>query len=363
MYRTRAAIWIMLVGAVLSAPLATAILMPQSGAVLDDEMRLRATFPAFPFSAREWRAFPGKIDSYFRDHFGMRKQFIHIHALLAHRLLQAGNALVEIGNDDWFFLRSDNMLQQSAGLVVREQRVIETAETIAEVRDRLTGKGICFIFASPPNSATIYPDMLPEWARNPGNRTEYDLILDALVRRGVQAVDLRPPLRSARAEGAVYYQHDTHWSARGAIVGFNSVASASGHADWRLRPSVVLGPAIQRVGGDLARMLDIANDVSEWTEPLQSAPNLSDVSQGPSVLAIGDLFTAGFAPLLLANSARFTWIHHDFCGFDWSRIEQIHPDEVWWMPTERYILCNNVKPKNMPNPSKPAKSPLLIVAN
>ncbi len=363
MYRTRAAIWIMLVGAVLSAPLALAILMPQSGAVLDDEMRLRATFPAFPFSAREWRAFPGKIDSYFRDHFGMRKQFIHIHALLAHRLLQAGNSLVEIGNDDWFFLRSDNMLQQSAGLVVREQRVIETAKTIAEVRDLLAGKGIRFIFASPPNSATVYPDMLPEWARNSGIRTEYDLMLDALVRRGVEVVDLRPPLRTARAEGAIYYQHDTHWSARGAIVGFNSVAAAIGHADWQLRPSGVLGLAIKRVGGDLARMLDIADDVSEWTEPLQLAPNSSDVSYRPSVLAIGDSFTAGFAPLLLANSARFTWIHHDFCGFDWRRIEQIHPDEVWWMPTERYLLCNSSKPKNLPTGNKPANSPLVIGAN
>jgi alginate O-acetyltransferase complex protein AlgJ len=348
MRRRLAALWLVLVGVLLSAPLVIAIVAPQAGSVLEDEMRARATLPGFPFSLRQWRALPGKIDAYFRDHFGMRKELIHIHALLSHRILKTSNALVQIGDHDWLFLRSDKMLQQSAGLLIREQQVIETADTIAHVRDVLASKGVRLIFASPPNSATIYADLLPEWARNQGRRTEYDLMLDALANRDVETVDLRLPLRAAREYGAVYFQHDTHWSARGAVLGFNAVAAAMGHNNWQFNPSVVLGPAVRREGGDLARMLDIAEDVAEWTEPLQLPSAPTKVSDRPHIVTVGDSFTGGFAPFLVANGAGFTWIHHEWCGFDWNEIEAVHPDEVWWMPTERYMLCNNVRPKGMP---------------
>jgi hypothetical protein len=40
---------------------------------------------------------------------------------------------------------------------------------------------------------------------------------------------------------------------------------------------------------------------------------------------------------------------HRYCTFDWSWIERLHPDEVWWMPTERYMLfCHGTRPANMP---------------
>ena len=43
--------------------------------------------------------------------------------------------------------------------------------------------------------------------------------------------------------------------------------------------------------------------------------------------------------MVLAHARRFAWTHHQFCAFDWKWIDQFHPDEVWWMPTERYIVC------------------------
>lgn len=363
MRRWFAALWIALAGAVLSTPLIVSVLIPQSDGKLDNEMRPRATLPAIPHSVKDWRDLSGKIDAYFRDRFGFREEVIHLHAVLLHRLLGAGSPVVEIGNDGWMFLRSDEMVKQSAGLVLRRQRVRETAETIAEVRDVLASKGIKFIFASPPNSATVYPDMLPEWARNQGRQTEYDLMLDALAKRGINAVDLRAPLREAKTQGSVYFQHDTHWSARGSIVGFNSVAAAMGHRDWELDPSIVLGPATKRRGGDLARMLGIAQDVVEWTEPLQLSINPDRASQGASVLVLGNSFTLNFAPFFLANGARFEGLAHERCGFDWKIIEENRPKEVWWMPTERFMLCaNNVRPRRMPTLQPATKTPLVLVA-
>ena len=27
-------------------------------------------------------------------------------------------------------------------------------------------------------------------------------------------------------------------------------------------------------------------------------------------------------------------------GFDWKAIDKYRPDEVWWMPTERFLICD-----------------------
>jgi alginate O-acetyltransferase complex protein AlgJ len=363
MRRSVAVAWIVLVGIIVSAPLTIAIFAPRLDWKLENEMRARAAVPHIPWSARDWRDLPAKIDAFFRDRFGLREELIHLHALLTQRLLRTGNTLVQIGNRDRLFLRSDEMVQQSAGLVLREQRVRETADTIENVREVLASKGIKFIFASPPNSATIYSDVLPGWARNHGGGTEYDAMLEALAKRNIEAVDLRPLLRAARTSGSVYFRHDTHWSARGAVVGFNSVAAALGHRDWQLDLSTALGPPAERRGGDLARMLGIAQDMVELTEPLKVSVNQGTALKGPQILILGDSFTAGFEPFLLANGARFQFVHHTWCGFDWNVIEENNPDEVWWMPTERYMLCNsNVRPKGLPVREKPTKMPLALVA-
>ena len=61
---------------------------------------------------------------------------------------------------------------------------------------------------------------------------------------------------------------------------------------------------------------------------------------GPTVLVIGDSFTTGYFPQFLAQHiGRAIWVHHEYCGFDWNWIDRLKPDEVWWTPVERFLLC------------------------
>ena len=42
-------------------------------------------------------------------------------------------------------------------------------------------------------------------------------------------------------------------------------------------------------------------------------------------------------------------MHHNYCGFDWAWIDRLKPDEVWWAPVERFLVCRpGQKPKNFP---------------
>ena len=44
--------------------------------------------------------------------------------------------------------------------------------------------------------------------------------------------------------------------------------------------------------------------------------------------------------MLLQHAGRVVWLEHQHCGFDWGAIDRFHPDEVWWMPTERFLVCD-----------------------
>ena len=82
----------------------------------------------------------------------------------------------------------------------------------------------------------------------------------------MKAVDLRPALKAARSQGAVYLRYDSHWTPRGAIAGYNAVIEADGRPDWRVDPATALGPPAIRKGGDVARIAGVQDEVTEMVE-------------------------------------------------------------------------------------------------
>ena len=261
------------------------------------------------------------------------------------------------------FYLGDNMVRQSGGLVRRDTNVAEAADLVASMHTALLKRGIKLLVAIPPNSSTVYNDDLPRWAQNSGRTTEYDLFLQDLRERGVNAVDLRPALKSARSQGNVYLRYDTHWTPRGAIAGFNAVVEADGHPDWRIDWTTSLRPPSLRKGGDMAQLAGVQDKVAEPLEWFSIAERGADQpltqevmpdhvvatgNPGRTIMVIGDSFTHSYFPILLSQHLeRVVWIHHRHCGFDWSLVDKFQPDEVWWSPTERFLICSpGVRPTN-----------------
>jgi alginate O-acetyltransferase complex protein AlgJ len=339
----------------LATPLVAGIITPESADSIRREAREPAPAPAAPTTLAAALAFPRQVEAFANDHFGLRSKMIRLHKDLMKPVLFKENNVALIGSSGRIYAIADDMVMQSAGHVVREQEVLEAADLLATMRNALAARGVSFLVALPPNSSTIYPDDLPTWARNPGRETEYDLLLEALAARGVKSVDLRPALRFARLDGPTYLMNDLHWNVRGAVAGFNAIVEADGRPDWRIEPSAAIGPLTERKGGDIARLLGIDGSVSEMTESLRLSAkgrteNLSEGvmpdhvivtgQPGPTILVIGDSFTTGFFPLFLSQHVgRAIWIHHRHCGFDWSSIDELRPDEVWWTPVERFLVC------------------------
>ncbi len=338
----------------LAAPLIVGLVWPDSPAAVLKEGRRLAPAPGKPATSADWLALPAALDAYLKDHFGLRQAMIQAHKELTKPMLGAGDDAVLVGRDGRMFYLREDAVRQSAGLVLRDQRVADTVALIKAMRDELRSRGVGFIVAPPPNAATVYQDDLPGWAQNGGKRTEYDMLLGGLAAEGVKAVDLRPVMKKASAEGPAYYRHDSHWTARGALAAYNAIVEADGRPDWRIDPGAALTPLSERKGGDLARLLGVQDSVTEEVEELTLPPGSRELmttdpygdyvqtrgEPGPTIMILGDSFTAGYFPqLLLQHAGRMIWIFDRHCGFDWKLIDKLRPDEVWWMPNERALIC------------------------
>ena len=358
----------------LATPLVVGLVAPDSPASVLKEGRLPAPAPRPPMTRASWLALPGAVDAYVRDHFGLREKMLRLHKDLTKPIFTDGDGMVVTGASGRKYAIADDMIAQSAGRTFRPEKVADVVNMLVGMRDALALRGVKFLVALPPNSATIYQDDLPGWARNHGKATEYDLLLKELAAQGVKTVDLRPAVKAARASGPTYLFNDLHWNVRGAVAGFNALVDADGHPDWKIDPSSAIGPMVAKKGGDVATLEGVADKVVEMApsfalkpvgryEPLshglegriEGAQEMEDhviVSDraGPTIMVIGDLFTFEyFPPFLAQHVGRAVWYHHNYCGFDWGAIDKVRPDEVWWMPVERLIVCRpGQKLKNFP---------------
>jgi hypothetical protein len=339
----------------LATPLVVGLVAPDSPATVLKEGRRLAPAPRLPATGADWLALPAEFDAYLNDHFGLRQAMIRAHKDLTKPMLGLGDDSVLVGRDGRMFYLGEEAVLQSAGLVVRDESVADAVDLIAAMNADLKRRGIRFLVASPPNAATVYQDDLPDWAQNRGKRTEYDLFMKGLAARGVKAIDLRPVMAEARTEGAAYYRHDSHWTPRGALAAFNAVVAADGHPDWRLEPEQALAPPSERRGGDLARLLGVQDSVTEEVEELTLPTGVKELltsdpygdylqtsgRPGSTIMIIGDSFTAALIePMLLQHVGRVVWLSFQHCGFDWKAVDRFRPNEVWWMPNERFLICD-----------------------
>ncbi len=145
----------------LATPLVWGMVRPDSPDFILKEGRRAAGAPRAPASPKEWLALPAGIDAYLKDHFGLRYAMIRLHKDLTRPVFQKVNPYILVGRDGRMFYLGNEMVRQSAGLVLRDQKVAEVAQLVASMRDALAKRGRRLSGDVPPNSSTIYQDDLP----------------------------------------------------------------------------------------------------------------------------------------------------------------------------------------------------------
>ena len=332
--------WIAIFVGVLWLPILGQAFLPYRS-ISESEARVLQPFPALPASRGELTLFPRLLDVFLADHFGFRDPLIHANALLRYKLSSPTNPLVLYGKDGFLFYLEHGTLEQSMGLVVRENPVERLADSLAQLHEELSRRNIRFLFTSPPSNSTINRSHLPEWAATPPTQTEYDVLLRLLAARGVPALDLRPALRVDNSTRPTYFKTDTHWNFLGALVARNEIVRAVGHPEWMMEVDRVFRGMRRTYGEhDLPRLLGVLNDVPEDQHAVIDVSSYP-AAEAPIVLVIGDSFTGNFFPMIWRNGGKPVFIENPGCKVDLAAIAAYNPSIVILSITERSLalLC------------------------
>ncbi len=240
------------------------------------ENRSAALAPTWPKNSDEWKALPGALQTYWNDAFGFRRRLLHWHAIARFKMGISPTGAVVIGRHLLFYAGDESFEQH------RGQRPFSAAELAnwgdqLEARRRwIASRGAHFLFVIAPDKQSVYPDDVP--ARfGPFGRSPADELMDYLhAHTQVDALDLRGPLRAARADGPVFPATDTHWNDKGAIAGYRAIVERLRVWYPQMAPRPLASFArfpMRRWNGDLGLMMPgLFEMVAETGEQWQPVP-------------------------------------------------------------------------------------------
>ncbi len=331
------------------------------------EDKTLAPLPAPPRSLADLGRLPRATDAYVGDHFALRGPMLDLYGGVRRRLgVRPPPDPVVQGAPGWLLLNDG--LMRSIGAEPDEAAIDRYAAFVCDLGAKMKASGKPFLFAVIPGTAAIYPEALPAWAKPAVGRTPYDVLQTRTRDCGVSSVDMRRALRAAKETGRLYRQRDSHWTPRGALIGYNLMVSALGRPDWTILPNEAEWRSEPAIEDDLAKLAGIAERAPEAVDmphlfafkaapaspqpipglrddPAQAAFMVGPGGRGPSILMIGDGYTRPFMPMFFAPFVgRFSWIAHRRCGFDPTVFDRTTPDYVILAVGEREARCEDGRP-------------------
>lgn len=309
--------------------------------------------------------FAKRFDRFAATHFGLRREMVNLNRDMK-KLFSGGSRRVVEGAGGWLFITDLDVLGQATGQRYDVAALSAFVDVAGELQRILADRPRTLLVAIAPNKHTIYRDKLPVWAREEPARTELDALHDRLLTRGIDAVDLRPALKSWTSDRLVYWRGDTHWTPFGAAVAFNEIVQRLGQSGAAIDLEAAFGPpaSLER-RGDLVAIQQSQEKFIEFPS-LPIDPGLfseapfertvldksgsNDIyrlrphvpydppSRRPKVLVIGDSFSASLlGPLFMRFAADFTWMPNRLGVPDPDLIHAIDPDIVILEAVERTI--------------------------
>jgi hypothetical protein len=221
-------------------PLATALVfllalvIPGAGLALgvdrvnvsESEMRELAQFPKWSWQGPALRAWPGKFQRYFEDHFALRNRLMAWRSrFLWSALGVSSSPTVIAGRHGWLFYADDGGIEDYLQTEVPTTARLEAWRLLIErTHDWLASRGIRYLFVVAPDKQMIYPELMPRTLHRMRSEFQVDHLVAYMRRHSdVDILDLRQAVSEARGDELLYHRYDTHWNDRGGLVGYRAI--------------------------------------------------------------------------------------------------------------------------------------------
>jgi acetyltransferase AlgX (SGNH hydrolase-like protein) len=315
---------------------ATVQLLSDRTTVSVAEKRTLEPMPAWPRRRGEWSDFPGGLDRFLRDHFGLREPLATGWSLFKYALRYTPR--VAVGREGWLYF------PQYWGPKYGARTCGSLSEALLSFADRLdrlaayaATSGVPLVFAVAPDKETLYPEYMPEKA---DTRSHCDLFAELRValegERHLKTVDLQAPLETGKARERVYFKTDSHWNdagswrvARALLEG--SCASPSACPELP-EPSL----STKTTSGDLAAFIGLGSVLTEQTVAVE-VPRGKHA--GRRLTVVGDSFAKTLPRFLAADAsvASVSFQDHAMGRIDLRRVMAAKPDAILIVIVERYL--------------------------
>ena len=249
-----------------------------------EENRDLATRPELKLERPVLARFLAGFEAYFNDRFGFRKRLIYWLALVKVKGLGVTSTPgVTLGRNGWLYLASEAALSSYRATRPFTPEQLEKYRAILEARrDWLAARKIPYLLVIPPNKDTIYPEFVPDAYTKVNARSRLDQLVDYMRSRSkVTVLDVRDDLRRARQVEQVFDVTDSHWNPRGGYVAYERIMQAL--SAWFPGASPMARADFREVtqndsGGDLARMLGVADRTSRTARCSSACPDTAGIS-------------------------------------------------------------------------------------
>ena len=340
-----------------------------------NENRAKAGFPRFNVPGRTIPIFTRNVDRWFSDNFQLRNILIRANAQVRNRWLDTpSSSLVIFGNDGWLYYTGESSLWFARHANPFAPAEVATVADVLEHRTRqLAERGIRYVVMIAPNPATIYPEHQPRWLQElaPGPVRFDQLMAEANHRNTFVLVDPRAVLLAARSASPdlLYRPTDTHWSDRGAYLGYRELMLG-------IARTTIGGPAldvpppqpldsfvvtrIDTTGGDMAALLGLTDHYRESFDLLtpkhsrlaaavppgdRLQPDFTTTwlgaATGPRVLVFRDSYFSAMVPFFSESFARVRYVLGPYRE---SIVASDKPDIVVEEMVERYLALPRFAP-------------------
>src|SRR5215467_1988134 len=201
-----------------------AICLPAADVLLDldptrlAEKRRLAPPPVSRLSQPIEVSYTGAFEFWWNDGFGFRRSLVVAYSRTLLALGVSSTPSVIIGKSGWLFFAGDEALASYRAVrPFTEAEVVRWQRRMEQRQAWLAERGIRFLVVIAPNKETIYPEFMPARLNRVRETTRLDQLMAQMrPRSSVAIIDPRGALRSAKADGALYFRTDTHWNGAGA---------------------------------------------------------------------------------------------------------------------------------------------------
>lgn len=304
---------------------------------LSGENRSKEVWPEITLLKSDFTRYTAQVNRFINDHVGLREPLLKLHAKFQYRILnKAVSDKAIIAQNGWLFYAEHNVLNNaSESSIFGEQEAIAWLAPMLDYQRFIELNGGKLIVVLVPEKHHVYSEYLPNSYQYTREGRRADVVERVANTSGIAVINLLDPMLAAKDVGKLYLKSDSHWTQRGAYVGYRELIKEL-QKDTPNVPfnswSKLKKTASIREAGDLAALLNLSDEFEEDYErhiPVHKQQGVViESSNRPSLLLIGDSFSARLHDFLPSSFIGILFVHHHFSSLPTAVVAKRKPEIV-----------------------------------